>query len=220
MVPGTLRLQWRVVVGGFRLIPDPRRRLHQHLTQLLLLMRVAQIVAPQARLRAERFVPHVPRPRVVHAAFFAVDERRQPQVLPHICPPAIEIEVVAHQRRPAVGAIKAHNVVVLILHPNAPHEAPFVALLYRIDVKDQAAHFAQELAAHILNLVVLAVESVHIKVDHLQEAARKEFHVEEAPPASEHFVLDSGVAVQRFQVHAFRQLGPPKKVFVAIRYRS
>ena len=59
---------------------------------------MAQVVAPKARVRAEHLVSDVQRLLVVEASLFAVDERREPEILPDVGPPAIEIEIVAGQR--------------------------------------------------------------------------------------------------------------------------
>src|SRR5713226_271149 len=142
-------------------------------------------------------------------------------VLSRTHPPAIEIEIVAGQGRAAVRAVETHDVEILILHPNAADEATFARLRQWIDVKHQTTNLAQKLASDILNLVMLAVEPVHIQVDHLQEAARDKFRGEKAGPPTENLVLHAaGVMLQRFELHALRQLGSPKKVFVAVRYRS
>src|SRR5713226_99208 len=219
--PRTLRLKGRVVVGRFRLIIYGGRPLHEDLTQLLLFPNTAKVVAPQARLCPEGSESQALCLWVSHAALFAVDEGRKPLVLSRIHPPAIEIEVVADQRRPVVRAVETHDVEILILHPDAADEASFACLRQWIDVKYQTTHFAQKLASDILNLVMLAVEPVHIHVDHLQEAARDKFRVEKDGPPTENLVLHAaGVMLQRFEFHALRQLGPPKKVFVAVRYRS
>src|SRR5437660_9035193 len=143
---------------------------------------MAQVVAPKPRLRPEHLVSDVQRPLVVEAALFAVDKRREPEVLPDVGPPAIEIEIVAGQRRPTIRAVEADDVKILILHPDAPDEASLVALLRRVDVKNQAAHFAQEFAPHVLDVVVRLVEAVGVQENHLQEAAWEKFGSEELRP--------------------------------------
>src|SRR5713226_4236198 len=142
-------------------------------------------------------------------------------VLSRTHPPAIEIEIVAGQGRAAVRAVETHDVEILILHPDAAYEATFARLWQWIDVKHQTTNLAQKLASDILNLVMLAVEPVHVQVDHLQEAARDKFRGEKTGPPTENLVLHAaGVMLQRFKFHALRQLGPPKKESVAVRYRA
>ncbi len=140
---------------------------------------------------------------------FTVDEGRKPEILSCIHAPAVKIEVMARQRRATVGAVKAHDVKILILDPDAPDEASFARLRQGIDVKNQATHLAQKFAAHIRNLVMLAVEPAHIQVNHLQETARDKFRREKTGPVSENLVFHAGVMVQRFKLHALAQLGSP-----------
>src|SRR5437667_10985412 len=170
MVPGTLRLQRRIIILIFRLVADSRRRLDEHLAQLLLLPGVPQVVAPKPRLRAKCLVSDVHGPLVAHAAFFAVNERREPEVFPDVGAPTVEIEVVAGQRRPAIRAVETHDVKILILHPDASDEASFILPAYRIDVKNQAAHLAQKLAPHILQPVIdrksTRLNSSHITISY------------------------------------------------------
>src|SRR5712692_11094072 len=201
-LPGTLRLKRRVVVGRFRLIIYGGWPLHKDLTQLLLFPNVAKVVAPQARLRSEGLVSQAFCLRVSEVAFFAVDEGREPLVLSGIHAPTVEIEVVARQGRAAVGAVETHDVVILILHPDAPDESSFARLRQWIDVTDQTTNLTQKLAPEIFELVMLAVEAVHVQVDHLQEPARDKFPGEKAGPPAENLVLHAGVTVQRFKLHA------------------
>ena len=65
---------------------------------------------------------------------------------------------------------------------------------------------------------MLAVEAVHVQVDHLQEAGRDKFRREEFPQASEDLLLHACFTVQWFQLYSLRQLRPAKKVFVAVRH--
>src|SRR6267378_8332810 len=78
----------------------------------------------------------------------------------------------------AICAIEPHNIVILVFHPDAAEKTALAALLLWRDVKYQTAHFAEEFAAHVVKLVVLFVEAVGVKEDHLQEAVRQELHRE------------------------------------------
>src|SRR5882672_6151958 len=78
----------------------------------------------------------------------------------------------------AVGAIEAHDVVVLIFNPDAPQEAALAGLFLRSYVEHQATHFAEKLAPYVVELVVLFVEAVRVNEDHLQETVRQELHRE------------------------------------------
>src|SRR3989440_696510 len=51
-------------------------------------------------------------PLVAHAAFFAVNERREPEFFPDVGAQTVEIEVVAGQRRPAIRAVETHDVKI------------------------------------------------------------------------------------------------------------
>ncbi len=95
--PGTLCLKGRVVIGSFRLIVHGIRPLYQDLVELLLFTNIAKVIAPQSRLRSEGLESEILCLRVSHAAFFAVDEGREPQVLSSIRSPAIEIEITRDQ---------------------------------------------------------------------------------------------------------------------------
>ena len=109
--------------------------------------------------------------------------------------------------------------IILILHPDPANEASFVVLPYWIDVEDQTTNFAQELAPNVLKIVVLAIEAIHVQVDHLQEALREKFRREEASQAAEYLVvLGSTAAGQRFEFNTLRQLGAAQKILVAIRH--
>src|SRR5260370_38346944 len=115
-------------------------RLHEHFIQLLLFPRVAKVISPKARLRPESLESQVSCLRVSDAALFAVDEGRKPLVLSSIYSPAIEIEVVAGQRRAAIRSVEAHDVEILILHPDASHEGPFTRPRPRFGVAHESSH--------------------------------------------------------------------------------
>src|ERR1700737_5288510 len=117
--PGALRLNWREVVGGV-LILD--RRLYQDFAELLLFLDVAKSVSPEARLRAECLGRYVFRGRILAAAFFAVDEGREPLIVSGILTPAIEIEVVAGAGRTIVVTVETHDMKIVVLHPDSAYE--------------------------------------------------------------------------------------------------
>src|SRR6267143_4025066 len=128
-----------------------------------------EVIAPEARLRlkVELF-----RQIVVHVLFFAVHEGRHPHTRLHIRAPAVKVEPPAGMSVAAVCAVEPHNIEILVFHPDAAKKTALAALLLWRDVKHQAAHFAEEFAAHIVKLVVLFVESVGVEKNHLQEAIR------------------------------------------------
>src|SRR5260370_18454639 len=108
----------------------------------------------------------------------------------------------------AVGAIEPDYVVILIFHPDTAQEAAFPALFLRRDVKHQAADFAKEFAAHVIELVVLFVESVRVDEDHLQEAVGHKLQRErkEIPNRSEDLLALALGVLQGNQRDAFREV--------------
>ena len=172
-VPGTLGLNGGKVIGRLGIVLH--RGLHQDLAQFLFLAGVTDVVAPQPGLRFEvQFLGQ----RVVQISFLAVHERRHPLARLHIGAPAVEVEVPAGVPAATVSAVKSNNVVVLIFDPDAAKEPALAGLILRRHVEHQATHFAEEFAAHVIELVVLLVEAIRIDEDHLQEAVRQELHGE------------------------------------------
>src|ERR1700739_2874570 len=134
---------------------------------------MAHVIAPQARLRLEvQFLGQ----RIVQIVFLAVHEGRYPHTWLDVRAPAVEMEIPAGMPAAAVGAVEADYVVILVFHPDAPEEAAFSGPFLWRYVKNQAAHFAEKLPAHIVELVMLLVEAVCIDENHLQEAVRQELH--------------------------------------------
>ena len=116
-----------------------------------------------------------------------------------------------------VGAVKPHNVEVLIFHPDAPKEPALTSLIHGRDVKHQAAHFAQKFPAHVIEMVVLLVEAVRVDEDHLQEAVRQELHREgkEVADGAENLLSLAVVVRQGNQRDALGEVGAPQEIFVA-----
>src|ERR1700722_20476362 len=71
-----------------------------------------------------------------------------------------------------VNAVKADNRESLIVGPNAALETAFPGFRQRCDVEHHATNSAQEFAPHKIKLIVLAIESVRININHLQETFR------------------------------------------------
>ena len=115
---------------------------------------------------------------VVHVAFLAVNERRQPHTGLHVGAPTVKVEVPAGMPAATVSAIEPNDVVVLIFDPDAPQEAALAGLFHRRNVENQAAHFTKKLAPHVIELIVVLVEAVGINENHLQEAAGHKFRRE------------------------------------------
>ena len=149
--------------------------------------------------------------------FLAVNKGRKPEAGLDVCAPAIEVEVPTGVSASSVAAVKTHDVVILIFHPNAPQEPAFAGLFQGRDVEHQAAHFPQEFAPYVVELVVLLVEAVGVKENHLQESTRHELRRERKEIANRaENLLSLGVHVrQRHQRDTLRKVRTAQKIFVA-----
>src|SRR5436853_7795416 len=105
-----------------------------------------------------------------------------------------------------------------IFHTDTANNAPIASRRRRLDEENQAANLTQELAAHIIKLVMLAVEPVCVQVDHLKEAAREKFQREHIPQTADHLMFGTSAADQRLELHALGELRAPEKILVAIRH--
>src|SRR6202162_4528625 len=129
-------------------------------------------------------------------AFFAVNEGGQPQIWLHVGAPAIKVKIPTGVAAAAISAVEAHHVVILILNPDASEEAAFPGLFTRGNVEHQAAHFAEEFAADVVEFIVLFIETIGVNENHLQEAIGKVLHSEreKIPDAGkEFFAFAAGV---------------------------
>src|SRR4029077_19049159 len=148
------------------LIVDGCQRLHENSAELLLLMHSAEVIAPQARLCFER---ELLGDGVVQVPLLAIDKCRKPIILACVDSPAVKMEIVVRFRRTRKGTVESHNVIIVLLRPEAAHKSSFARLFLRGYVKNQAPYFTQEFASYVIEFVVLAVESVRIDIDHLYE---------------------------------------------------
>ena len=212
-----LGLNWRQVVGGGRLVSH--RTLHQHLTEFLFLRGVPKVVAPQPGLRLElKFAGQ----RVVQLFFFAINKRGQPQAGLRVGAPAVKMKIPTGVSAAFIRAIEAHDVEILIFHPDTSQEAALPRLLLGRNVEHQAAHFAQKFAAHVVEFIVLLIEAVGIDKDHLQEAIRQILHRErkEISDAGEE-LLALGIHVgEGNQVYAARKIGASQEILVPRRHKA
>src|SRR5262249_35042944 len=109
----------------------------------------------------------------------------------------------------AISAVKAHDVVILVFHPDASEEAAFSGLLEGGYVENQATNLAEKLPPHVVELVVLLVEPIRVEEDHLQKSARDKLRGErkEVSDGAKN-LLSLGIGVrQRDKSHAFRKVG-------------
>ncbi len=123
----------------------------------------------------------MPAEKISQVGFLAEDESGKPKAGLQIQAPAIKVEVVAidsaHGR---VDAVETNNRVVLILRPHATLEPSAAGFRKRSDVEHDALDVAEEFGAHVVELIVLAIESVRVEVNHLQEALGNEIRLEQA----------------------------------------
>src|ERR1700674_5388227 len=127
------------------------------------------------------------------------------------------MDVVTRMAAAGVTTVEAHDVKILVFDPDAPQEASHTELFLRRDVEHQAAHFAEEFAAHVIELVVLLVEAIRVDKDHLQEAVRQELHRERkevADGAEDLLPLAVGVR-QGNQRDALREVRAAEEILVA-----
>ena len=90
-----------------------------------------------------------------------------------------------------VSAVEADDVVVLVFDPDAAEEPALASVFLGRDVDDDAAHFAEELAADESEIVILALK-ILIEDHHLGKAQRQKLH---------------GINVAQFAEHAFAEAG-------------
>src|ERR1700752_1433487 len=146
------------------LIIDGRQRLHENSAQLLLLTHLAEVVAPQARLR---FEGELLGDGVVQVPLLAIDKCRKPIILACVDSPAVKMEIVVRLCRPRKGTVACHDVIIVVLRPEAAHKSSFAGSFQGSYIKNQTTHLTQEFASYVIEFVVLAVESARIDIDHL-----------------------------------------------------
>src|SRR5207245_3823665 len=119
-VPAALYVDGRKVMRTGGLIVYRRGRLHENFTELLLFMGLAEVIAPQARLRLER---ELLGDGIVQVALLAIDEGWQPLILARVDAPAVKMEIMVRLCRAHKSAVESHNVIVVVLRPEAAHKA-------------------------------------------------------------------------------------------------
>src|SRR5215469_13992436 len=85
----------------------------------------------------------------------------------------------------AEGPVEANDVEILVFDPEPSEKTPMSGILLRGDVEHQATNIAEKLAAHVVKLVVLAVEVVAVGVNHPREAERLILELEAFGKAAE-----------------------------------
>src|SRR3984893_14844030 len=112
------------------------------------------------------------------------------------------MEIIAGPRRTDESAVKAHDMVPLILHPNAAAETALPRLGRWSDVENQAAYFTQEFAADVIEIVICAIQTGLVDVDHLQEAARQELHRHREKAAQRAHAVLTAIVCERLEFDA------------------
>src|SRR5579864_4362225 len=103
---------------------------------------------------------------VAEITFLAVDVGRHPVARNQVKAPAVKVEEVSVARMRLIKTAQAHNVVILVFHPNSAKEAAFTGALFGGHGEDDAADVTKELAAQVLEIVGLAIEVITVNVDH------------------------------------------------------
>src|SRR6202051_4002628 len=150
-------------------------------------------------------------------AFFTVDEGGQPKIRLHVGAPAIKVKIPTGVAAAAVSAIEAHHVVILILNPDASEEAPFAGLVSWAYVEHHAADFSEKFAAHVIEFIVLFIETVGVDENHLQKAVGKVLHGkrEKIPDASEDFFAFAAGVGQGDQLDTLGKLSAAEEIFIS-----
>ena len=71
-----------------------------------------------------------------------------------------------------------------------PMKRPFARFFLRSYVKDERAHFPEEFAADVIEIVVLRVQAAVVEINHLQKTVRQKLgaEIEKMGHAGEHVV--------------------------------
>ena len=76
------------------------------------------------------------------------------------------MEVVVVALRTRIGAVEADDAEILIFDPDTSEEAATTGIFLRRQIEHEAAHVAEELAARVVEVIVLAVKVVAVGEDH------------------------------------------------------
>ena len=149
--------------------------------------------------------------------FFAIDESREPHAGLQVGPPAVEVEIPAGMAAAAVSAVKADHVEVLVFDPDATEKAALAGFRKRSHIEHKTAHFTQEFAAHVVELVVLRVEAAGVDENHLQETVGQILHCEreEIADSAENLLALAACIGEGDQSNGFGKIRFAQKIFVA-----
>ena len=116
-----------------------------------------------------------------------------------------------------VRAIKADNVVVLVLNPNSPEEAHGLFALPRLYVNDEATQFSQEFATDKSELVVLFLK-ISVEQDHLRKAHRQIMQRVDSRKFAQHAMTKPRLAYKRHIFRAIRHIQAAEKILIPDRH--
>src|SRR6478609_3307779 len=94
--------------------------------------------------------------------FFRVYVSRHPADIEGVQPPTVEVKCAFRKSLRGIRSREAHDVMVLIFDPNAPHKTTVVCVLPRNYVDHHAADISENLPAHKIKSVVLAIEVIQV----------------------------------------------------------
>ena len=123
-------------------------------------------------------------------AFLGINKRGQPEIRPGVHAPAVKVKIQIGKGTAGIGAVESNDREVLVLDPNAPDETAFARFFIRGYVKDERAHFSEEFAADVVEIVVLRVQAAVVEINHLQKTVREKLgaEVEKVGHAGDHVV--------------------------------
>ena len=121
---------------------------------------------------------------IADVTFLGINKRGQPEIRAGVHAPTVKMEIQIGECAAGIGAVESNDRVVLVLDPDAPDEAPFARLLLWSYVKDERAHFPEEFAADVIEIVVLRVQAAVVEVNHLQKTVRQKLRAEIEKPGS------------------------------------
>src|SRR5260370_25101478 len=169
--PGALGFDGSSVLGFLTLVLDRLWSVDGDLGELRAAAEILQVVAPKPRLR-------VVMQRLTNTVFeiglLGIDKRRQPDARAEVLPPAVKVQVIAGSRMRIVSAIEADDVVVLIFDPDAAEEPALASVFLGGNIHDNAAYFAEELAADESEVVIPALK-ILIEDYHLAKPRGRNF---------------------------------------------
>src|SRR4029077_1857581 len=203
-----LRLRAFVLHGG----------VHPHLGQFAVLRAILLVITPDPGLGLEG---HLVFRAFAEIAFLAVNVSRYPVARDQVQAPAIHVKEVSAAETRFISAIEAHNVVILVFYPNLAVKAAIACALFGGDLEDYTADITQELAAHVLEVISLAIKVVAVSIDHPGEAQGLVFELKQSGEAAQKAALKAGVFGKIVTaVHFFAQIHAAEEVMVLRRRRA